>query len=41
MISDLDRKLRDIDPKLAEMQDSIEPIGDLAEKVPGNRRRRD
>ncbi len=28
-------------PKLDEMQESIEPIGDLAEKIPGNRRRRD
>jgi polyhydroxyalkanoate synthesis regulator phasin len=41
MIADLDRKMRAIDPKLDEMQDSIEPIGDLAEKIPGNRRRRD
>jgi chromosome segregation ATPase len=41
MVAGLDRKLRAIDPKLDEMQDSIEPIGDLAEKIPGNRRRRD
>ena len=40
MISDLDAKIRRIDPKLDEMQESIEPIGDLAEKIPGNRRRR-
>jgi chromosome segregation ATPase len=41
MVADLDRKLRAIDPKLEEMQDSIEPIGDLAGKLPGNRRRQD
>jgi predicted nuclease with TOPRIM domain len=40
MISDLDAKIRRIDPKLDDMQESIEPIGDLAEKIPGNRRRR-
>jgi hypothetical protein len=40
MISGLDRRIQSIDPKLDEMQDSIEPIGDLAEKIPGNRRRR-
>jgi phage shock protein A len=40
MIGDLDRRIQRIDPKLDEMQDSIEPIGDLAEKVPGNRKRR-
>jgi len=40
MIADLDRKIRTIDPKLDEVQDSIVPIGDLAEKFPGNRRRR-
>ena len=40
MISDLDEKIRRIDPKLDEMRESIEPIGDLAEKIPGNRRRR-
>jgi septal ring factor EnvC (AmiA/AmiB activator) len=40
MIADLDEKIRRIDPKLDEMQESIEPIGDLAEKIPGNRRRR-
>jgi hypothetical protein len=40
MISDLDEKIRLIDPKLDEMRESIEPIGDLAEKIPGNRRRR-
>jgi phage shock protein A len=39
-IADLDEKIRGIDPKLDEMQESIEPIGDLAEKIPGNRRRR-
>jgi len=41
MVANLDRRMRTIDPKLDEMQDSIEPIGDLAEKIPGNRRRRD
>jgi predicted nucleic acid-binding Zn-ribbon protein len=40
MISDLDAKIRRIEPKLDEMHDSVEPIGDLAEKIPGNRRRR-
>ena len=40
MVSDLDKKIRSIEPRLAEMQDSVEPIGDLAEKIPGNRRRR-
>ena len=40
MVADLDRKLRVIDPKLDEMQESIVPVGDLAEKIPGNRRRR-
>jgi chromosome segregation ATPase len=41
MIEDLDKKLQLIEPRLAEMQDSVEPIGDLAERIPGNRRRRD
>jgi chromosome segregation ATPase len=41
MIAELDEKIRQIDPKLDEMRESIEPIGDLAEKIPGNRRRRD
>ena len=41
MVANLDRRMRTIDPKLDEMQDSIEPIGDLAEKIPGNRKRRD
>ena len=36
MVSDLDNKIKTIEPRLAEMQ----PIGDLAEKIPGNRRRR-
>jgi predicted nucleic acid-binding Zn-ribbon protein len=40
MVSDLDHKIKTIEPRLAEMQDSVEPIGDLAEKIPGNRRRR-
>ena len=40
MISDLDAKIHLIDPKLDDMRESIEPIGDLAEKIPGNRRRR-
>ncbi len=40
MVSDLDNKIKTIEPRLAEMQDSVEPIGDLAEKIPGNRRRR-
>jgi len=40
MVADLDRKVRTIDPKLDEMQESIEPVGDLAEKIPGNRRKR-
>ena len=40
MIEDLDNKIRQIEPRLAQMQDSVEPIGDLAERVPGNRRRR-
>ena len=40
MVEDLDKKIQLIEPRLAEMQDSVEPIGDLAEKVPGNRRRR-
>jgi predicted nucleic acid-binding Zn-ribbon protein len=40
MISDLDAKIRLIDPKLDEMRESIEPIGDLAEKIPGSRKRR-
>ena len=39
MIADLDEKIRRIDPRLDEMLESIEPIGDLAEKIPGNRRR--
>jgi chromosome segregation ATPase len=40
MIAGLDRKVRGIEPQLDEMQESIEPVGDLAEKIPGNRRRR-
>jgi predicted nucleic acid-binding Zn-ribbon protein len=40
VIEDLDRKMRGIEPQLDEMKDSIEPVGDLAEKIPGNRRRR-
>jgi chromosome segregation ATPase len=40
MIEDLDKQIQLIEPRLAEMQDSVEPIGDLAERVPGNRRRR-
>ena len=40
MISDLDRRIQAFDPRLEEMQAAIEPIGDLAEKVPGNRKRR-
>jgi hypothetical protein len=40
MISDLDAKIRRIEPKLDAMHESVEPIGDLAEKIPGNRRRR-
>jgi phage shock protein A len=40
MIMDLDRRIQSFDPRLEEMQAAIEPIGDLAEKVPGNRRRR-
>ena len=40
MVEDLDKKIQLIEPRLAEMQDSVEPIGDLAERVPGNRRRR-
>jgi predicted nucleic acid-binding Zn-ribbon protein len=40
MVSDLDNKIKTIEPRLAEMQDAVEPIGDLAEKIPGNRRRR-
>jgi chromosome segregation ATPase len=40
MIEDLDKKIQLIEPRLAEMQDSVEPIGDLAERIPGNRRRR-
>ena len=39
MIAEWHRKIREIDPKLDQMQESIEPIGDLAEKFPGNRRR--
>jgi chromosome segregation ATPase len=41
MVAGLERKMQAIDPRLDEMQDSIEPIGDLAEKIPGNRRKRD
>ena len=41
MVADLDRRMRRSIPKLDEMQESVEPIGDLAEKIPGNRRRRD
>jgi chromosome segregation ATPase len=40
MISEVHRHIRGLDPKLDEMQDSIDPIGDLAERIPGNRRRR-
>ena len=29
-----------IDPKLEDMRDSVEPLGDLAERIPGNRKRR-
>src|SRR5829696_5702708 len=38
MVSDLETKIKTIEPRLAEMQVSVEPIGDLAEKIPGNRR---
>ena len=37
MVSDLDNKIKTIEPRLAEMQDSVEPIGDLAEKIPSSR----
>lgn len=40
MITDLDGRIRRIEPQLDEMHESIEPIGDLAEKIPGNRGRR-
>ena len=40
MIADLDKKIQLIEPRLEEMQESVEPIGDLAERIPGNRRRR-
>jgi chromosome segregation ATPase len=40
MISDLDGRIRSIAPKLDDMHESIEPIGDLAERVPGARKRR-
>jgi chromosome segregation ATPase len=40
MVANLDRRLHAIDPKLDEMQESIEPVGDLAERVPGARKRR-
>ena len=40
MIGDLDAKIKLIEPRLEELQESVEPIGDLAERVPGNRRRR-
>jgi hypothetical protein len=40
LIADLDRRIQSFDPRLEEMQAAIEPIGDLAEKLPGNRRRR-
>ena len=40
MVEDLDKKIQLIEPRLAEMQDSVEPIGDLAERIPGNRRKR-
>ena len=40
MIQDLDKKIQLIEPRLEEMQESVEPIGDLAERIPGNRRRR-
>lgn len=41
MIEDLDKRIQLIEPRLAEMQESVEPIGDLAERIPGGRRRRD
>jgi predicted nuclease with TOPRIM domain len=40
MLADLDAKVRSIEPKLDELAESVEPIGELAEKFPGNRRRR-
>ena len=40
MLADLDRRVQVIDPKLDQMRESIEPVGDLAERVPGARKRR-
>jgi hypothetical protein len=40
MIAGLDRRVQTINPKLEDVRESVEPIGDLAERVPGNRRRR-
>jgi chromosome segregation ATPase len=40
MLAEVHEKIAQIDPKLEDMRDSVEPLGDLAERIPGNRRRR-
>ena len=41
MISALDKRVAEIEPDLEEVREAVEPVGDLAEKIPGIRRRRD
>jgi DNA repair ATPase RecN len=39
MLADLDRKMQTVEPKLDELKDAVEPIGELAERIPGAGRR--
>ena len=41
MIADLDGRLRGVPQALSDLQESVEPIGDLAERIPGGRRKRE
>ena len=40
MISEMDEAIRALDPRLAAIQASVEPIGTLADRLPGSRRNR-
>jgi hypothetical protein len=40
MISEMDTSIRDLHPRLAGIQKAVEPIGTLADRLPGSRRNR-
>jgi len=40
MVANLDKRVQAIEPQLEEMRESVEPVGDLAERIPGIGRRR-